>query len=89
MTEFDTPPNLCKNSSFCKKKLLCPKIDVIGYNDSKKLTTSHEVNDFRHGGCHLRQKKVTEASFTCCLAIKTCDKKIIKKKPVTVQQGII
>jgi len=31
-------------------------------------TTSHEVNDFCHGGCHLRQKKATEASFTCNLA---------------------
>jgi len=39
-----------------------------GYNDSKKLTTCHKVNDFCHGGCHLRQKKLTEASFTCHLA---------------------
>jgi len=29
---------------------------------------NHEVNDFRHGGCHLRQKKAFEASFTCRLA---------------------
>jgi len=34
----------------------------------KKLTTCHEVNDFRHGRCHLRQKKATKASFTCRLA---------------------
>ena len=39
-----------------------------GYNDSKKLATCHEVNNFCHGGCHLRQKKATEASFTCHLA---------------------
>jgi len=30
-----------------------------GYNDSKKLTTCHEVNDFHHGRCHLRPKKAT------------------------------
>ena len=41
---------------------------VMAIMTQKKLTTSHEVNDFRHGGCHLRQKKVTEASFTCRLA---------------------
>ena len=46
---------------------VCTKI-CHGYNDFKKLTACHEVNDFRHGGWHLRQKKATEASFTCCLA---------------------
>ena len=34
-----------------------------GYNDRKKLTTCYEMNDFRHGGCHLGQKKATEPSF--------------------------
>ena len=38
-----------------------------GYNDCTKLTTYHEVNGFCHGGSHLGQKKVSEASFTCCL----------------------
>ena len=42
---------------------------VMTINDSKKLTAYHEVNDFCHGGCHLRQKKASEANFTCCLAI--------------------
>ena len=46
---------------------VCTKI-CHGYNDFKKLTTCHKVNDFRHGGWHLRQKKATEASFTCRLA---------------------
>jgi len=36
-----------------------------GYNDSKKLTIFHKVNDFRHGRCHL---KASEASSTCRLA---------------------
>jgi len=35
-----------------------------GYNDCRKLTTCHEVNDFLHGGSHLGQRK---ASFTCRL----------------------
>jgi len=37
-----------------------------GYNDCKKLTTCHEVNDFRHQGSHLGQKKVTEATVVLC-----------------------
>jgi len=46
---------------------VCTRI-CHGYNDSKKLTTSHKVNNFCHGGCHLRQKKAAEVSFTCRLA---------------------
>ena len=41
-----------------------------GYNDSKKQTTCHEVNNFCHGRYYLRQKRATEASFTGCLASK-------------------
>ena len=39
---------------FFRIRRICAEI-CHGYNDCKKLTTCHKVNDFCHGGCHFGQ----------------------------------